>query len=144
MFQNVYDGKIYFPADCISIWELHNIWLPTWLKFLCVCLLSLALDTDFESIYTMIPRKSWIISYFTISQKRVKPQIIDHYYPGSAKPLHISPRCCHYLYGLDPGIALVSIGLYGEIRETRVYIFPGASSPVCPGFRNEPLRQRTR
>ena len=71
----------------------------------CACVFSLWLSIlilNFDlTLYTMIPRKSWIISYFTIFQKRVKPRIIDHY-PGSAKPLHISPRYCNNLYGLDP------------------------------------------
>ena len=33
------------------------------------------------------------------------------------------------MYGLDPGIALGCIGLYGKIRETRVYIYLELFSP---------------
>jgi hypothetical protein len=34
------------------------------------------------------------------------------------------------MYGLDPGIQLVFIFLYGEIRDTRVYISP-VLLPLC-------------
>ena len=49
--------------------------------------------------------------------------------------------------GLGPGIALgstrVYLSLWRDPRYSSLY-FPGATSPVCPGLPNEPLRQRMR
>ena len=48
------------------------------------------------------------------------------------------------MYGLDPSIALGSTSdyrfLWRDPRYSRL-CFPGATSPVCLGFPNEPLRQ---
>ena len=51
------------------------------------------------------------------------------------------------MYGLDPGIALDSIFLYGEIRDTRVYISPvllSLCAPVSPTNRYANVRGKVR